>query len=138
MSKVQPAGLYDRDFFAWTQFQARELQRFARTRPTLPLDLEHLAEEVRDLGKEQRSALRSWVRRIIEHRLLLDHSPATEPRQAWETEIENFRSEIELRLSATLKRDLERRLPVLFKAARRQVDRRLAQYRESGSRTVLP
>jgi hypothetical protein len=25
--------LYERDFFAWTQSQARELRRFARTRP---------------------------------------------------------------------------------------------------------
>jgi hypothetical protein len=92
MSKLQPAELYDRDFFAWTQFQARGLQRFARTRPNLPLDLEHLAEEVRDLGTEQRNALRSWTRKIIEQLLLLDTSPSDEPRRGWEDEIETFRA----------------------------------------------
>jgi hypothetical protein len=51
----------------------------ARTRPHLPLDLSHLAEEIADLGKEQRHALRSWTIRIIERLLLLDRSPAEEP-----------------------------------------------------------
>ena len=71
--------LYDEDFFAWTQLQAKELRKFARTRPNLPLDLPHLAEEIADLGKEQRNAMRSWTARIIEHLLLLEHSPAEQP-----------------------------------------------------------
>ena len=44
------AELYDSDFYAWTRTQARELRRFAATRPNLPLDLPHLAEEIADLG----------------------------------------------------------------------------------------
>ncbi|MDX1541087.1 MAG: DUF29 domain-containing protein [Geminicoccaceae bacterium] len=138
MSKLTPSDLYDRDFFAWTQFQARELQRFARTRPNLPLDLEHLAEEVRDLGKEQRNALRSWTRRIIEHLLLLEHSPAQEPRAGWDSEIGTFRGEIELRLTATLRRDLERRLPLLYRSAYRQVARKLKAYGEGEQAANLP
>ncbi|HEX6143468.1 MAG TPA: DUF29 domain-containing protein [Geminicoccaceae bacterium] len=138
MSKLQPSELYERDFFAWTQFQARELQRFARTRPNLPLDLEHIAEEVRDLGKEQRNALRSWVRRIIEHLLLLDHSPAEEPRRGWQDEILNLRSEIELRLSATLRRDLERHLPVLYLRARRHLVQKLEAHGEREAARPLP
>ena len=43
MSVRSPAGLYENDFYAWTQLQAKELRRFARTRPNLPLDLVHLA-----------------------------------------------------------------------------------------------
>jgi hypothetical protein len=46
--------LYEEDFYAWTQAQARELRRFAESRPNVALDLPHLAEEIRDLGKEQR------------------------------------------------------------------------------------
>ena len=57
--------LYDDDFFAWTQLQARELRRFARTRPNLPLDLAHIAEEIADLGTERRNAVRSWTARVI-------------------------------------------------------------------------
>ncbi len=64
MTKVLERDLYEADFFAWTQHQSKELRRFARTRPNLPLDLPHLAEEIADLGKEQRNALRSWTVRI--------------------------------------------------------------------------
>ena len=49
------AELYEDDFFAWTQLQAKKLRRFARTRPNLPIDLAHLAEEIADLGIERRS-----------------------------------------------------------------------------------
>jgi len=50
MSARPTEHLYEQDFFAWTQLQARELRRFGRTRPNLPLDFEHLAEEVADLA----------------------------------------------------------------------------------------
>ena len=78
-----PAELYEEDLYAWTQAQARELRRFARQHPNLPLDLGHLAEEIGDLGKEQRNSLWSWTLRIIEHLLLLEYSCAREPRAHW-------------------------------------------------------
>src|SRR4051795_2040625 len=88
-----PTDLYEQDFYAWTQAQARELRRFAATRPKLPLDLPHLAEEIADLGKEQRNSLRSWTARIIQHLLLLEHSLATDSRRHWTDEIVDFRDE---------------------------------------------
>ncbi len=120
MSKVLERNLYEDDFFAWTQRQSKELRRFARSRPNLPLDLPHLAEEIADLGREQRNALRSWTIRIIEHLLLLDHSLAQPPRRGWRREIMTFRDEIEDRLTPTLRRDLERQLPRLHAKARRR------------------
>ena len=51
--------LYERDFYAWTRRQAGELRRWAATRPNLDLDLARIAEEIADLDKEQRNALRS-------------------------------------------------------------------------------
>src|SRR3954447_24002879 len=97
-----PTDLYEQDFYAWTQAQARELRRFAATRPNLPLDLPHLAEEIADLGKGQRDGLRSWTARIIEHLLLLEHSRSPEPRRGWIREIVEFRGDIERRLTASL------------------------------------
>ena len=94
------ADLYDRDFYAWTQRQAKALRRWAASRPNLDLDLAHIAEEIADLGKEQRNALRSWTVRIIEHLLLLEHSPAQEPRRHWTREIIGFRDEIAERITA--------------------------------------
>jgi hypothetical protein len=128
MSKVLRRDLYEDDFFAWTQMRAKELRRFARTRPNLPLDLAHLAEEIADLGREQRNALRSWTIRIIEHLLLLDHSPAEEPRRGWQRGIMTFRDEIEDRLTPTLRRDLEHQLPRLYAKARRRAVLEMGPY----------
>src|SRR4051795_11325176 len=94
-----PTDLYEQDFYAWTQAQARELRRFAATRPNLPLDLPHLAEEIADLGSERRDSLRSWTARIIQHLLLLEHSPERDPRAHWVSEISDFRDDITRRLS---------------------------------------
>ena len=125
------ARLYDEDFYAWTQLQARELRRFAETRPNLSLDLPHLAEEIRDLGKEQRNAVRSLVRQVLIHFLLLERSPATGPRNGWMEEILAARAEIEDRLTDTLERDLKRRLPRLYEQARARALLKLDRHDES-------
>ena len=127
---TRPEQLYQGDFYAWTQHQAGALRRLVATRPNPSLDLAHLTEEIRDLGKEQRNALRSWTVRIIERLLLLQHAPAADPRCRWIGEIVDFRTEIEERLSPTLRRDLERRLPHLYATARRNLLRKLAAYGE--------
>jgi hypothetical protein len=138
MRATRADELYEEDFFAWTRSQARELRRFARTRPNLALDLEHIAEEIADLGTERRDSVRSWTARIIEHLLLLEHSPTQEPRRGWIDEIVNFRSEIERRLSRTLERDLKRRLPTLYGEARRNLQRKLERYGEAEIAARLP
>jgi hypothetical protein len=63
--------LYRQDFFAWTRDQARQLRELKEARPNIPLDLEHLAEEVEGLGLSDLRRVRSQVRRIIEHLLKL-------------------------------------------------------------------
>jgi Domain of unknown function DUF29 len=135
---MHPRELYEEDFFAWTRSQAKELRRFARSRPNLPLDLGHIAEEISDLGTSRRDALRSWTRRIVEHLLLLEHSRAQEPRRGWIEEVLNFRSEIDDRLSATLRRDLRRQLSRLYDRARRDVQRKLELYGEHDASARLP
>jgi len=138
MSSAHKEPLYDADFFAWTQLQAKELRRFARTRPNVDLDVRHIAEEIADLGKERRDSLRSWTVRIIEHLLLLGHSPAQEPRRGWIDEIVNFRGEIDRRLTPTLRRDLVRRRAQLYAEARRNLARKLERYGEADVIALLP
>jgi hypothetical protein len=65
---------YEEDFYVWAQRQADALRRLAETRPNVEFDFPHLIEEVEDLGTSQRDAVRSQVRRIIEHCLKLEHS----------------------------------------------------------------
>jgi hypothetical protein len=138
MKTDRAAALYNEDFFAWSRSQVRELRRFARTRPNVALDVEHIAEEIAELGTERRGALPSWTARIIEHLLLLEHSPAQKPRREWIDEIVNFRSEIERRLSRTLWRDLKRRLPLLYDEAQRNLRRKLERYGETAIAERLP
>jgi Domain of unknown function DUF29 len=131
MSRAPAERLYEDDFFAWTRLQAKELRRFARGRPNLPLDLAHIAEEIADLGSERRSRMRSWARRILEHLLVLAYSPAVEPRRGWIVEIVNFRREISDHLTASLRRDLKRQLPRLYEEARADLPKKLAPYGEA-------
>src|SRR5438046_6947523 len=72
---------YDDDYYAWTQYQAEVLRTMRRADNRL--DRERLAEEIEDLGKSERNAVRSQIRRIIEHLLKLGCSPAEEPRYSW-------------------------------------------------------
>jgi len=130
--------LYEDDFYAWTRDQAHALRRLAETRPNEPVDWAHVIEEVLDLGKEQRNALRSWAARTIEHLLLLEHSSAKEPRRAWMKEVRSFRGEIARRLSPTLKRDLAARLPALYKDARAEAAFDLESYGELEAAERLP
>ena len=130
--------LYEHDFYAWTQAQARELRRFATTRPNLPLDFPRIAEEIADLGKDLGDSLRSWAVRVIEHLLLLEHSPATDPRRHWTSEVVNFRRDIAGRTSKTLRADLRRRLPRLYADARRGLATKLSRHGEAHMADRLP
>ena len=59
--------LYERDFYAWSRHQARELRRLKALRPNTDLDLDYLALEIRDLGSEQLFAIQRQTVRLIEH-----------------------------------------------------------------------
>jgi hypothetical protein len=138
MSAPQPEQLYETDFYAWTQAQAKELRRFARTRPNVPLDLAHLAEEIKDLGMSERSAVLSLVRLVVQHFLLLAYSPAPEQRRHWLDEVDEFRSQIEDKLTPTIRRDVAAELDVIYDRARRNVVRKMRRYGEDAAAAALP
>jgi hypothetical protein len=138
MRTPTPSQLYEADFYAWTRQQATELRRFAKTRPNLPLDLEHIAEEIRDLGKSERDAVYSLARQIMQHLLLIEHSPATEQRQHWMDEIDELRAQLKRKLSTTIRRDLRRDLGEVYADGRRIVERKMRRYGEDGAAAALP
>jgi hypothetical protein len=138
MSTPSSERLYDTDFYAWTQRQAAELRRLANTRPNLPLDLAHIAEEIRDLGKSERDAVFSLARQIMQHLLLLQHSAAGENRPHWMDEIDEFRAQMKRKLSPTIRRQLKRELGDLYAEGRQLVERKMLRYREEGAAAGLP
>jgi hypothetical protein len=138
MTGAQPEQLYEADFYAWTRAQAKELRRLARTRPNAPLDLAHIAEEIQDLGKSEYEAAFSLTQRIVEHLLLIEHSPATDQRLHWSDEIDDFRDRIDRKLSPSIRRRLKRELADVFARASRRVRRKMERYGETGAAASLP
>lgn len=130
--------LYEEDYHAWALNQAEALRRLAEARPNVPIDFGHLIEEVEDLARAERNAVRSQVRRIIEHCLKLEHSPAAEPRLGWKVSIAAVRNEITDRLTPTIRQDLETALPQLFTQARRVAAKALLAAGERPAVDALP
>ena len=90
--------LYEADFVRWSEDQASALRSAGSSGANLPLDWEHLAEEIDSLGKSLRSELRNRCATIIEHLLKLSISPADGPRSGWIGTIERERVDVELLL----------------------------------------
>jgi hypothetical protein len=87
--KSEMAALYEEDFYAWTQ-RAGELLRsgcFGQ------IDIEHVAEEIEDMGKEQKHALKSQMRRLIVHLLKWEFQPQKRS-DSWLESIDDARLEI--------------------------------------------
>jgi hypothetical protein len=127
---------YDDDFFAWTQHQAMVLRTMevADNR----FDRENVAEEIEDLGKSERDAVRSQIRRIIEHMLKLAYSPARQPRFDWMASIAEARATLGDKISPTLRRDAEAMLAKLYRDGRRQAELSLRAYGEDQAVDSLP
>jgi hypothetical protein len=77
MAAQTPAELYDTDLYTWTQRQAAALRRVARERvdTTEPVDWEHVAEEIEDMGKAQARELYSRYLVLLAHLLKWRHQP---------------------------------------------------------------
>ena len=120
-------GLYDRDFFAWTQRQAELLRRAAADETTSDLDFENLAEEIDSLGKRDRRALISQLAPVSEHLLKLQHARAEESHAGWENSVDVHRSKARRILadSPGLKADLPTILSESYQDGRRLAARSL-------------
>lgn len=97
--------LYDADYYAWALEQAAVLRRLAASRVASDLDLANLAGESEDLGKSQRRAVRSQLRRLIENLLKLQYSQSSDPRAGWRRTVLDARIELEDDLTPTLRRE---------------------------------
>jgi hypothetical protein len=116
---------YDVDFFAWTQRTAALLRsgRFDE------LDVEHLAEEVEDMGKRERRELGTRIVVVLAH--LLKWAQQPDRRSAsWEVTIVTQRAEID---------DLLRDNPSLRPEVEHLVTRRWAvAVKQAAAETGLP
>ena len=135
-TRIKPAAaqLYEQDFYAWAKAQA-ELLRAGRYSD---LDLEHLVEEVDDLGESLKRSVRSRIRTTIEHLLKLEHSPARDPRAGWYDTILAQRSDLLDELTASIRREVEPTLPDLYDRARQNAATSLHKRGEHDVSDALP
>jgi hypothetical protein len=127
---------YEDDFYAWTQYQA-ELLRTLRTRDNR-FDRANLVEEIEAVGRNERDAVRSQVRRILEHLLKLAYCSAQDARPGWMRSIMEARDELADKISPSLRRDIEETLPSLHRSARRRAASALVEHREGAAAASLP
>jgi hypothetical protein len=88
-SAVGQSDLYDEDFFEWTRHNA-ELLRSGRFEQA---DIEHIAEEIEDMGKRNLHEMSSRVRVLLSHLLKWQLQPEKKSR-SWERTIASQRTEL--------------------------------------------
>jgi Domain of unknown function DUF29 len=117
------ATLYDTDWYAWTQDQAARLRGMPPALRPNGLDLEHLAEEVEDLGGSQRRGVVSLMREIAIHLLKVEFHPHRRSREHWKDEIAAFRTQVEAEFEAspTLRARRDELAAAAWKQAYRQI-----------------
>jgi len=82
-------SLYETDFYAWLQQQARAL----RTRNFAHLDWDNLVEEIEDMGKSHHRALQSRLEVLLMHLLKWQFQPERQSR-SWTFTIKEQRLRI--------------------------------------------
>jgi hypothetical protein len=103
--------LYETDFVEWTERTAALLRagRFDEA------DIEHAAEEIEDLGRSERSAVASQLKRMLVHLVKQRIQPERDG-ASWRRSITEGRSEIEFRFddSPSLRRYAEKDLQKIY------------------------
>jgi uncharacterized protein DUF29 len=116
MAEKDATVLYDEDFFQWTSRNARLLRqgRIAEA------DIEHIAEEIEDMGKDRRNALKGQLRRALLHLLKYQFQPSRRG-AGWLKSIISSRIEIQdlLDENPSLKPLLEDLVAAAYPGARR-------------------
>jgi hypothetical protein len=94
-----PEILYDRDFQLWIEQTIRQLQN----REFASLDIEHLIEELTDLGKSEKNALRGNLTILLAHllKLQVQHDAPDMMKGSWYDSVVEHRQRVLQNLSDT-------------------------------------
>ena len=86
MAAEEMNSLYDRDFFEWTS----QVARLLRERRFAEVDVEHLAEEIEDVGKRDKRGVEGHLRIVLLHLLKWQAQPQKRSR-SWKASIRTHR-----------------------------------------------
>jgi hypothetical protein len=116
---VKPLSLYDADYQLWLDQTVVQL----RSHSFSSLDLENLIEEMESLGRSEKHAVSSYLRRLCEHLLKVKYWETERDNclRGWKLELRNFRLEIQayLEASPSLKSFLEGNFAKQYKNGRK-------------------
>ncbi|MEI6442663.1 MAG: DUF29 domain-containing protein [Nostocales cyanobacterium ELA583] len=84
--------LYNRDFQLWIEQTIQQLQN----REFVSLDIEHLIEELVDLGKSEKNALRSNIKILLAHllKLKIQHDVPNSMNASWYSSVVEHRQRV--------------------------------------------
>ncbi|ELR96366.1 DUF29 domain-containing protein [Gloeocapsa sp. PCC 73106] len=108
-------SLYEIDSYQWLE----ETIKLLKSNSLDAIDLEHLIEELEDLGRSERNAVESLLEQIIRHLLLLQYwSEESFLNSAhWRAEITGFRTQLKRKLTSNLRNHLQKELASLYQDA---------------------
>jgi hypothetical protein len=119
LTKNRLQKLYEIDDYLWLQ----ETLKLLKNNDFNSLDLENLIEELEGLGKNSFNKVRSLLRQIIIHLLLLEHwqEEYALNHRHWMGEIIAFRDDLSNNLTTTLNNKLNQELESIYNVSRRVV-----------------
>lgn len=90
------SALHEEDFYSWCQEQAKNLSE----KNFHKLDIQHLVEEIQDVGESLARELESCLRILFLHILKWKYQPAFRSK-SWEFSIKEHRRRVKRRLNKT-------------------------------------
>ncbi len=114
--------LYEIDDYQWLEETVERLKK----REFDQLDLEHLIEELEDVGRERKNAVISLLEQIIRHYLMYQFWTEEVERNAphWEAEIFNFKIQLNRLLTRNLHIYLEENLDKIYQSSRKYIQKK--------------
>jgi hypothetical protein len=115
--KTALAALYDRDFLEWTRRTSELLRRGC----FVEADIEHVADEIEDMGKRDQREVRSYLVRLLLHLLKWQAQPEKRS-DSWLDSIGQSRVELDgiFEQSPSLVPFARRTLAAAYRLAKRQ------------------
>jgi hypothetical protein len=119
LTKNRLQKLYEIDDYLWLQ----ETLKLLKNNDFNSLDLENLIEELESLGRNSFNKVRSLLRQIIIHLLLLEHwqEEYALNHRHWMGEIIAFRDDLNNNLTTTLNNKLNQELESIYNVSKRVV-----------------
>ncbi len=113
--KINLQELYDNEYDQWLT----EMVKLLKNRDLENLDYENLIEELEDLGRSEKNAVKSLLLQIIIHLMLYQFWQLEKDRNAnhWAAEIITFRVQLEDKLTTNLRNYLVDELPKIYQNA---------------------